>query len=120
MSSNRVSEISVGAGERVGGMVNVISLTSGLLQGQELVGMAGLWVQRLVSTISWWRWGGFQKVTESDLVRRFWVEGSEKRIWKPSLTLRVPCANSVLLLEIAVANRLMNANFKNSTVYLFL
>ena len=36
------------------------------------------------------------------------------------LTLIVPSANSVLLLEIAVANRLMHANLKNSIVYLFL
>ena len=32
--------------------------------------------------------GGFRKVTEGDLVRRSWVDGSEERIWKPSLRIR--------------------------------
>ena len=31
--------------------------------------------------------GGFQKVTEVGLVRRSWVDGSEERIWKPSLRI---------------------------------
>ena len=33
MGSNRVSEVSAGAGERVGGMVNGISPTSGSIAG---------------------------------------------------------------------------------------
>ena len=35
------------------------------------------------------------------------------------LTLRVPSANSVSLLEIAAANWLIHASFKNCIVYLF-
>ena len=31
--------------------------------------------------------GGFWKVTDGGLVRRSWVEGSEERIWKPSLRI---------------------------------
>ena len=34
-------------------------LHRGLLQGLEPVGVVGLWVQRLVSNISWRRLGGF-------------------------------------------------------------
>ena len=30
---------------------------------------------------------GFQKVTDGGLVRRSWVDGSEERIWKPSLRI---------------------------------
>ena len=41
----------------------------GLLQGWEPVGVAGLWGRRLVSTISWHRFGGLQKVTEEGLIR---------------------------------------------------
>ena len=33
--------------------------------------------------------GGFLKVTEGSLVRRSWVEGSEERMWKPSLRIRL-------------------------------
>ena len=44
-------------------MVNGTSLASGLLQGRESVGVAGLCGQRLVSTMSWRRFGLF-KVTE--------------------------------------------------------
>ena len=45
-------------------------LHRGLLQGPEPVGVGGLWVQRLVSTMSWRRFGGLQKVTDRGLVRR--------------------------------------------------
>ena len=62
-------------------------LYQGLLQGPESVGMAGLWVQKLVSNISWWRFEGLQKVTEGGLMRRSWVDGSEERMWKPSLRI---------------------------------
>ena len=37
-------------------------LQRSLLQGREPVGVAGLWGQRLKSTISWQRFGGMQKV----------------------------------------------------------
>ena len=60
-------------------------LHRGLLQGHEPVGVAVLWRQRLVSTMSWQRLGGFRKVTDGDLVRRSWVDGSEERLWKPSI-----------------------------------
>ena len=33
--------------------------------------------------------GWFAKVTEGGLVRRSWVDGSEERIWKPSLRIRL-------------------------------
>ena len=35
------------------------------------------------------RLGGLRKVTEGGLVRRSWVEGSEERMWKPSLRIRL-------------------------------
>ena len=57
-------------------------LHRGLLQGRELMGVVGLWVQRLVSTISW---QGFAEIKEEGLLRS-WVDGSEERIWKPSLS----------------------------------
>ena len=31
--------------------------------------------------------GGLWKVTEGGLMRRTWVDGSEERLWKPSLRL---------------------------------
>ena len=64
-------------------------LHRGLLQGRELVGVVGLWVRRLVSAISWRRFGGLQKGTEGGLMRRSWVDGSEERMWKPSLRIRL-------------------------------
>ena len=42
MGSSRVSEVSAGAGKRVGGMVNGTSLTSGILQGWEPVAVTDL------------------------------------------------------------------------------
>ena len=62
-------------------------LHRGMLQRREPVGSAGLWVWRLVSTISWRRFGGLQKVTEGGLMRKSWVDGSEERMWKPSLRI---------------------------------
>ena len=32
---------------------------------------------------------GFRKVTDRGSVRRSWVDGSEERIWKPSLRIRL-------------------------------
>ena len=61
-------------------MVNGANLALGLLPCWEPVGVAGLWGQRLVSTNSWRRLGGLQKVTEGGLVRRSWVDGSEERM----------------------------------------
>ena len=59
MGGDRVSDISAGAGEGVGGMVNRAVLHRGLLQGREPVGVAALWGWRLVSTMSWRRLGIF-------------------------------------------------------------
>ena len=56
-------------------------LHRGRLQGCEPVGVAVLLGRRLVSTMSWRRLGGFRKVTDRDLVRRSWVDGSEERIF---------------------------------------
>ena len=42
MSSDGESDISAGAGERVGGMMNGPGLASGLLQGREPMGVTGL------------------------------------------------------------------------------
>ena len=53
MGGDGVSDISAGVAERVGGMVNGAGLTLGLLQGREPVGVAVLWGQRLMSTMSW-------------------------------------------------------------------
>ena len=44
--------------------------------------------RRLVFTISWQRFGGLRKVTEGGLMKRSWVDGSEERMWKPSLRIR--------------------------------
>ena len=33
--------------------------------------------------------GGFWKKTEGGLVRRSWVDGLEKRTWRPSLIIRL-------------------------------
>ena len=38
--------------------------------------------------------GVFWKVTERGLVRRSWVEGSEERIWKPSLRICFEIVNA--------------------------
>ena len=87
MGGDGVSDVSAGTGEGVGRMVNGAGLTSGLLQGWEPLGVTVLWGQRFVSTMSWQRIGCFQKVTDGGLVRRSWVNGSEERIWKPSLRI---------------------------------
>ena len=58
-----------------------------LVQDWELVGVAGLWGQWLVSTISRWRFRGLRQVTGGGLMRKSWVDGSEERMWKPSLRI---------------------------------
>ena len=65
-----VSDISVGAGEGVGRMMNGAGLTSGSITRSGASGVS-------------------QKVTDVGLVRKFWVDGSEKRIWKPSLRIHL-------------------------------
>ena len=80
MGSNWVSEVSAGAGERVGRMVNGTSLTSGSIAGLGVCGDGRpIWGWRFVSTMSW--------QTMGSLVRRSWFEGSEERIWKPFLRI---------------------------------
>ena len=58
-------------------------LHRGLLQDQEPMGAETSVHNKLVEV------GGFLKVTEGDLVRRSWVEGSEDRMWKPSLRIHL-------------------------------
>ena len=63
-------------------------LKQGLLKGWELVGVAGLWRWRLLSTMNWQRLGDLWKVSESSFVRRSWVDGSKKRMCKHSLRIQ--------------------------------
>ena len=60
-------------------------LHRGLLQGLDPVEVAGLWVQRLVSTVSWRRLGGLRKVTEGGLVRRSCVFSNLNIEWNLSV-----------------------------------
>ena len=85
MGGNGVSDISTRAGEGVGGVVNRAGLTSGSIARSGASGGGSTMGRRLVLTMSRRRLGGFRKVTDRGLVRRSWVEGSEERIWKPSL-----------------------------------
>ena len=59
-----------------------------LLHCRKPVGVAGLWGERLVPTISWWRFD-LRKVTEGGLIRRSRMDGSEERMWRPSLRIRL-------------------------------
>ena len=61
-------------------MVNGTGLTPGPTAGLG----GGIMRQRLVSTASWQKWGGMQKVTERGLVRRSKVDESGERKWKHS------------------------------------
>ena len=61
MGGDGVSDVSAGAGEGVGGMVNGTGLMSGLLQDRVPVGVALLWGRRLISTMSWRRLGVFRR-----------------------------------------------------------
>ena len=58
--------------------MNGAGLTSGSVAGSGASGGGRIMGQRLVSTISWWRFGGLRKVTEGGLMRRSWVDGSEE------------------------------------------
>ena len=55
MGGNGVSDISAGAGEGVGGVVNGAGLTLGSIARPRASGVAVLWGQRLVSTMSWFQ-----------------------------------------------------------------
>ena len=83
MGGDGVSDISAGAGEGVGGMVNGAGLTSGSIARSGASGGGSTVGRRLMSTMSWRRLRGFRKVTD----RRSWVDGSEVRIWKSSLRI---------------------------------
>ena len=70
MGGDGVNDISAGAGKGVGGMMNGAGLTSGSITRSGAS-------------------GGFRKVTDVDLVRWSWVDGSEERIWKHSLRIHL-------------------------------
>ena len=89
MGGDGVSDISAGAGEGVGGMVNGAGLTSGSTARSGASAGGSTVGRRLVLTMSWRRFGGFWKVTDGGLVRWSWVDGSEDRVWKPSLRIRL-------------------------------
>ena len=57
--------------------MNGAGLTTGSVAGSGAGGVAGLRGWRLVSTISWRRFGGLWKVTERDLMMRSWVDGED-------------------------------------------
>ena len=61
MGGDGVSDISAGAGEGVGKMVNGTGLTSGSIARLEACGVAVLWGRRLLSEMSWWRLGRFSE-----------------------------------------------------------
>ena len=64
MCSYGVSEVSKGSGERNGGMVNGTNLALGSIAESGASGGSRTMGQGLVSTMCWWRLGGFRKVTE--------------------------------------------------------
>ena len=89
MGGNGVSDISVGAGGGVGGVVNGAGLTSGSIARSGASGGGSTVGTETLVDIELAKVGGFRKVTDGSLVRRSWVDGSEWRIWKPSLRIRL-------------------------------
>ena len=81
MGGDGVSDVSAGAGEGVGGMVNGTGLTSRSMARSGAVG-AEIHINNELADVR-----DFRKVTEGGLVRKSWVDGSEERIWKPSLRI---------------------------------
>ena len=79
MGGDGVSDISAGASEGVGRIVNGAGFTSGFIARSGTSGGAVLWGRRQVSTMSWRRLGGFWKVPDGGFVRRSWVDGSVER-----------------------------------------
>ena len=70
-------------------MVNRTSLALGSIAGSGICGSgrsmgAETCIHNELAEVG----GFFFKVTEGGLVRRSWVEGSEERMWKPSLKIR--------------------------------
>ena len=83
MGGDGESDISAGADEGLGGVVNEMGLTSRSIARSGASGVETRINNELVEV------GGFRKMTEGSLVRRSWVDGSEERIWKPSLRIRL-------------------------------
>ena len=78
MGSDWVSDSSAGAGKGVGGMVNGAGLTSGSTARSGACGSgsyvgAETHVDNELAEVR-----GFQKVTDGDLVRRSWIDGSKR------------------------------------------
>ena len=84
-----LSDISAGAGERVGGMVNGTGLTSGSVArsgacgGGRSVGSKTR-INNELAVVE-----GFLEGDRRGLVRRSCVGGSEERMWKPSLRIHL-------------------------------
>ena len=70
--------------------MNGAGLTPGSIAGSRAGGGGRIMgAEAGIHTISWRTFGGLRKVTEGGLVRRSWVDGSEERMWKPSLRIRL-------------------------------
>ena len=76
MGGDGVNDISAGAGERIGGMVN----GAGLTLGSNAKSGAETRVNNELAKVR-----EFSEGDNVGLVKRSWVDGSEERIWKPSL-----------------------------------
>ena len=87
MGGDGVSDIRAGAGEGVDGMVNAVGLTSGSIArsgasgGGSTVGTE-TGVDNELAKVR-----GFSEGGRWELLRRFWIDGSEESIWKPSLRI---------------------------------
>ena len=89
MGGDGVSDISAGAGEGVGGMVNEADLTSGSIAKSVASGSgstvgAETHVDNELAKVR-----GFAEGDRRGFGKRSWVDGSEERIWKPSLRIRL-------------------------------
>ena len=91
MGSNGVSEVSAVADERVGAMVNGTSLTCGSIAGLGACGDYSLVGVKTHVNNELAEVGEFLEGDRGGLVRRSWVDGSEERIWKPSLRIHLRC-----------------------------
>ena len=86
MGGDGVCDVSAGVGEGVGGKVNGTDLTSGSIARS---GACGGGSSVGAETCTGGGWGFSEGETEEGLVSRSWVDGSEERIWKPSLKIRL-------------------------------
>ena len=88
MGGNGVSDISAGAGEGVGGMVNGAGFASGsIARSGASGGGSTVGAETRIDELAKVR--GFSEGDRRGMVRRSWVDGSEDRIWKPSLRIRL-------------------------------